>query len=46
MDMLADSTSIFIPESDDSTEEGSSDNDDFIIDGRVLRVLPSSQSDA
>lgn len=46
MDMVADGTSIFIPESDDSAGEGSSDNDDFIIDGRVLRVLPSSQSDA
>lgn len=46
LDMLADSTSIFIPESDESTEEGSSDNDGFIMDGRVLRVLPSSQSDA
>ena len=46
MDIFADSTLIFIPESDQSTEESSSDNDDFIMDGRVLRVLPSSQSDA
>lgn len=46
MDMFADSTSIFIPQSDEGTEEGSSDNDDFIIDGSVLRVLPISQSDA
>ena len=46
MDMFTDSTSIFIPESDGSAEEGSSDDDDFIMDGKVLRILPSSQSDA
>lgn len=41
MDMFVDSIFIFILELDDSMEEGFSDNDDFIIDGRVLCVLLS-----
>lgn len=40
------STTIFIPESDGKTEEGSSDNEDFIMDETVLRVQPISHSEA
>lgn len=46
MGTFGDSTLISIPESDESTEEGTSDGEDFIKDGTVLRVLPRSQSDA
>ena len=46
MGTFGDSTLIFIPESDESTEEGTNDGEDFITDGTVLRVLPRSQSDA
>lgn len=41
-----DSTLIFIPESDENMNEGSSDNEEFILDGTMLRVLPRSQSNA
>lgn len=46
MSSFGNSTSIYIPESDENMEEVFCDNEEFIADGTVLRVLPRSQSDA
>lgn len=46
MSLFRDSTLVFIPESSENMEEGSSDSEGFVTDGRVLRVLPRSQSNA